>query len=359
MAPAASRHRADRTAPPRERTGARLALWIAVAALVVVVRLATGELEPLPWERARDVVTLSTSVFLEAFPFVVLGVALSALLRAWADDSLVRPLIDARPWLRRLAVSVLGAVIPVCECGNVPLARGLLARGLPVPDVIAFTLAAPLIAPVTILTTAQAFGWTSPILLIRVIGGFAVAHVVAALVARWGAPPPPAAPADGGTAPRIGAVDGLPAPLVAVDGAHPAGAGAWRRALTFFSREIPALVPALAGGSLVAGLIQVCVGRDALTDLGSSPVASVIAGMVLAFVVSVCSTVDAFFILALGSAFLPGGIVSFLVFGAMIDIKMLALLRTTFTTRVVACTAIGAAGASLLLGLVVNLVMTR
>ena len=55
--------------------------------------------------------------------------------------------------------------------------------------------------------------------------------------------------------------------------------------------------------------------------------------MLLAFVVSICSTVDAFFILSFGATFLPGAIVAFLVLGPMIDVKMLALLRTTFTGR--------------------------
>ncbi|GAC1453145.1 MAG: hypothetical protein PVSMB10_10500 [Pseudarthrobacter sp.] len=67
--------------------------------------------------------------------------------------------------------------------------------------------------------------------------------------------------------------------------------------------------------------------------LGGDPLWSVLALMMLAFIVSLCSTVDAFFILSFGATFLPGSIVAFLVFGPMIDVKMLALLRTTFTAR--------------------------
>jgi uncharacterized membrane protein YraQ (UPF0718 family) len=67
--------------------------------------------------------------------------------------------------------------------------------------------------------------------------------------------------------------------------------------------------------------------------LGGDPLWGVVALTVLAFIVSVCSTVDAFFILAVGSTFLPGALVAFLLLGAILDVRMLALLRTTFRWR--------------------------
>ncbi len=78
--------------------------------------------------------------------------------------------------------------------------------------------------------------------------------------------------------------------------------------------------------------------------------------MALAFIVAVCSNVDAFFVLSFGSTFLPGGIVAFLVFGALIDVKMLALMRTTFTTRTLLHITVVVALMSAALGLLVNYV---
>jgi uncharacterized membrane protein YraQ (UPF0718 family) len=54
--------------------------------------------------------------------------------------------------------------------------------------------------------------------------------------------------------------------------------------------------------------------------------------MILAFVISICANVDAFFILPFATTFLPGSIAAFLILGPIIDIKMLALLRTTYRT---------------------------
>ena len=78
--------------------------------------------------------------------------------------------------------------------------------------------------------------------------------------------------------------------------------------------------------------------------------------MVLAFVISICANVDSFFILPFASTFLPGSIVAFLVFGPIVDIKMLALMRTTYSTRTLVQLTTIVALMSAGLGLVVNYV---
>lgn len=113
------------------------------------------------------------------------------------------------------------------------------------------------------------------------------------------------------------------------------------------------MLPALFVGSALAGLIQVLVSRELLLSVGQNLVLSVFVMMLMGFVIAICSNVDAFFILSLGSTFMPGAIVAFLVFGPIIDVKMLALLRTTFTTRTLVqlCLIVGLACAALGLGM--------
>jgi hypothetical protein len=126
------------------------------------------------------------------------------------------------------------------------------------------------------------------------------------------------------------------------------------KSLDIFVRETSVIMPALLIGALVAGAIQVAVPRDVLVEVGSNPLWSVLAMMVLAFVIAVCSNVDAFFILPFASTFMPGSIATFLVFGPIIDIKMLAIMRTTFTTKVLVQLTAVVALLSALVGLVVN-----
>ena len=123
---------------------------------------------------------------------------------------------------------------------------------------------------------------------------------------------------------------------------------------SLFVSESTTLMPALMVGAFIAGSIQVGVSRDVLVALGTDPIISVVAMLALAFVISVCANVDAFFILPFAQTFLPGSIVAFLVFGPLIDIKMVALLRTTYTTRAIATIAGVVALSALALGTVMN-----
>ena len=269
---------------------------------------------------AQDLVTLTLAVFLESLPFVVLGTLISIGVQIWLPSGALERVLPSRPALRRLVLSLCGIVLPVCECGNVPLARGLLQRGSSPAEAVTFLLAAPIVNPVTILTTAHAFGWDSEILWARVLGGFAIAN----LLGWWLS-----------THPRP---DSLLTPEFRASCAHPAVAagGRFPRSAAVFLAETSALMPALALGSVLAGAIQVGVPRGVLLALGADPLWSVIALLALAAIISLCATVDAFFILSVSAAFLPGSVVAFLLFGALMDVKMIVLMRTTFTRRAVA-----------------------
>lgn len=328
-------------APSRRARTAGLSVGIAgIFALVSLRLFAPAEIGDLLSDRVQDFVTLSASVVIESLPFVFLGILLSIAVQLFLPEDFLIRRLPRNAILRRVAVSLLGVLLPVCECGNVPLARGLIQRGLTVGESMTFLLAAPILNPVTIITTYQAFGWDDGILIARIAGGFVVANLVGWVFSRH---PEPMS---------------LLTPRFQAACAHDAtdASSKPRKAARMFADETSAMLPALFVGSAVAGLIQVAVSRDLLITLGQNPVLSVFALMLLAFVISICSNVDAFFVLSFGSTFMPGAIVAFLVFGPMIDVKMLALLRTTFTARTLVQLTVIVALASAAIGLGVNLV---
>ncbi|WP_320538085.1 permease [Pseudarthrobacter sp. IC2-21] len=290
---------------------------------------------------ARDFFTLAISVIIESLPFVFLGILVSILVQVWLPPDFMFRWLPSNPVLRRMVLSLLGMLMPVCECGNVPTTRGLMLKGLAVGESMTFLFAAPILNPVTIITTQQAFGWDSGILAWRIAGGFMIANLVGSIYSRNREP-------SRLLTPRFEAACNTEAH-------HHAAHGKMRQSVELFQHEANAMMPALFIGAGLAGLIQVGVPRNVLVALGSDPLWSVLALMVLAFVVSICSTVDAFFILSFGATFLPGSIVAFLVFGPMIDVKMLALLRTTFTSRTLVHLTALIALCALVLGWGVNL----
>jgi uncharacterized membrane protein YraQ (UPF0718 family) len=289
--------------------------------------------------RAQDGLTLAISVLIESLPFVALGVVLSIVVQVWVPPGVIERWMPRRAWARRAVMSLLGMFIPVCECGNVPFARGLLMRGFSVPDTLTFLIAAPIVNPIVIITTHQAFGWSDGILIARIVGGYLIANLIGWLYSRHPDP-------DGLLTDRFrDACD-----LVV----HEPG-GKWRRTLAQFVIELRAVMPALVIGSALAGAVQVLVPREALLAIGSNPALSIVAMMALAMVVSICSNVDAFFALSFAATFTPGAIVAFLLVGPLVDIKMLALMRTTFTTRTLAGIVIVVLLSAFAIGSVVNL----
>lgn len=311
-------------------------------------------------DRVQDTITLALSVIIESAPFVFLGILLSTVVQVWLPHGFITRFLPRQPVLRRACISLLGMFFPVCECGNVPLARGFMVGGFTVPESITFLLAAPILNPITIITTHQAFGWGDGILITRIVAGFVIANVIGWLFSRHPDPDSlltrtfsascerPDAPVSNG-----GHDGGLHEGHTHPHGSRP---GRIERSVDLFTRETAVIMPALFIGSLIAALVQVFVPRSVLLALGSNPVWSVLAMIALAFIVAVCSNVDAFFVLSFGSTFMPGGIAAFLTFGAMIDVKMLALMRTTFTTRtlvqITALVALMSAAAGLLVNYV-------
>ena len=339
----------DRGTVRRVPTG--LILGVVLVALAFLVRALSPSFAGwgLP-DRAQDTVTLALSVIIESAPFVFLGILLSTVVQVWLPHGFLTRFLPRQPLLRRASISLLGMFFPVCECGNVPLARGFMVGGFTVPESITFLLAAPILNPITIITTHQAFGFDNGILVTRIVAGFVIANVIGWLYSRHPDPDSLLTPdfAASCARPEQNGHDH--------DHPHPHGDGRMQKSVDLFARETAVIMPALFVGSLLAALTQVFVPRSVLLALGSNPVWSVLAMMALAFIVAVCSNVDAFFVLSFGSTFMPGGIASFLTFGAMIDVKMLALMRTTFTTRtlvqITALVALMSAAAGLLVNYV-------
>ena len=289
-------------------------------------------------KQVQDFITLSLGIIIEALPFVMLGLFFSIIVRLWLPHDWLLKYLPKQPFLRRALISLLGVFMPVCECGNVPLARGLLAKGLTPAESLTFLLAAPILNPVTIITTQQAFSDDNTVLIARILGGFLIANLIGWIYSST----------------RQDAM--LRPEFIAICKEKKDNSNRLVEALNFFKHETRSMMPALVIGAMVAGFIQVVVPRETILLLGNSPAWSVLVMAVLAFVVSICSSVDAFFALAFRGSFTSGSLVSFLTFGPMIDVKMLSLMRTTYRRNTLLQVSVLVFLMSMLIGLVVNYV---
>jgi hypothetical protein len=104
-------------------------------------------------------------------------VLLSATTAAGADNLIARAFVGRVGPMVVLA-ALMGALSPFCSCGVIPLIAALLSMGVPLPAVMAFWLASPLMDPAQFVLTASVLGWpfavakTVAAIAIGLIGGF-------------------------------------------------------------------------------------------------------------------------------------------------------------------------------------------
>lgn len=338
---ASNRRRTPRVGPHRRILTALCWGAAFVAALFLADALLPHLFQDTLPTRAQDGLTLSLSVLIESLPFVALGVVLSIAIQVWVPSEVVQRVLPTRAWARRAVLAALGMLIPVCECGNVPFARGLIMRGLMPADTLAFLVAAPIVNPIVIITTHQAFGLDGGILFARILGGYGIALLISWLYSRH--PDPQNLLTE--------------TFRMACDDAEQSRGSRVHRSIAQFIVELRAVMPALIVGSAIAGAVQVIVPRSALIAIGSDPVLSIVAMILLAVTVAICSNVDSFFALSFASTFTNGSLVAFLLVGPIVDVKMIALLRTTFTSRAIAGIVVVVVLTAFAIGSVMNLVV--
>ena len=331
-----------------ENRGIRRPRWgvaaFLVFALVVVLvsSINTPQARFFAAERFQTFVTIFLSLFIEAAPFLIAGSIVSGIIAVYVNDAMVERYIPNHPLLAALAGAGLGFVFPVCECGVVPVTRRLYGKGLPLPVGIAFLLAAPVINPVVIFSTYASFGW-GPVLWGRVVFSILVAFTVGLIfhLARPREILLPETLAGSSDTDFLAQYDDRDVRGHGHERGHEhrneqggARPGIWQ-ALVLAGDDFLDMGRFLIAGAMLAAAMQTVVPQSTLLAVGQGPVISVFVMMALAYILSVCSTVDAFIALAFSNAFTTGSLFGFLVFGPMVDIKSSLLFLGVFRRRTV------------------------
>ncbi|WP_310489687.1 permease [Chamaesiphon sp. VAR_69_metabat_338] len=306
-------------------------------------------------EQLNNAFTLFLSLLVEAIPFLLLGVVLSSVLLIFIDERWLMARMPKHPILGAFAGSCIGFLFPVCECGNVPVARRLIMQGVPIPVAIGFLIAAPTVNPIVIWSTWIAFHDRPEIVVLRVLFTLLIATIIGCIFSTQTDLKPILQPAIAlGTirsAPKVSTGYSL------LDGGDfmLGGAGAAPLKMTQelmqppkrslranvnlvldnVIQELRELGGVLVLGSAVAAAIQTLTPRELIVSLGQGPMLSILVMMLLAGSISICSTVDAFFALSFAATFTSGSLLAFLVFGPMFDLKSIGLMLSIFKPKAI------------------------
>lgn len=268
--------------------------------------------------------TIFLGIFIEAAPFLLLGTLASWLVDEFVDQKTMQRWMPRNRFLGVLTGSMMGLFFPVCECGVVPLVRRLFRKGMPVSAGIAFLLAAPVLNPVVIFSTASAFG-VGKVLFLRIGMTLTIAIITGLVFSSadntWEILRPTAWSAN----PHAHQGDG-----------QGAARKFWPAVTNIFSAamdEFFEMGKFLVIGATIAAAMQTFFPQALLLNLAEGPLLSTAVMMALAILLSICSTVDSFVALGFVNTFPLGAILAFLVFGPMVDIKSSLMFWRVFRWR--------------------------
>jgi uncharacterized protein len=306
-------------------------------------------------EQLNNAFTLFLSLLVEAIPFLLLGVVLSSVLLVFIDERWLIAHLPKHPVLGAFAGSCIGFLFPVCECGNVPVARRLIMQGVPLSVALGFTIAAPTVNPIVIWSTWIAFHDRPEIVVLRVVFSVLIATSIGWIFSVQTDLKPILQPAialgmlrsqlkpttgssllDGGDFMLGGS--GVATQRMTQDLIQPPKKSIranFNLVLDNVVQELRELGGVLVLGSAVAAAIQTLTPRETLVSLGEGPIISIVVMMILAGSISICSTVDSFFALSFAATFTSGSLLAFLVFGPMFDLKSIGLMLSIFKPKAI------------------------
>ena len=305
-------------------------LQISLALLAILAMLGLWFQRGALADNLSNFATVFLGIFIEALPFLLLGTLASGIVEVFLSPNVFDRLKGSSPILSAVAGSLMGLVFPVCECGVVPLVRRLYKKGLPISSGIAFLLAAPVINPVVIASTASAFG-LGQMVTMRVGFTFLVASLTGLVFTTI--QDPSEVLQNGGD---------VFCSIEAHAHDHEHGEAGYKN-LPFFLKIQRILLIAmdelfemgryLIMGSLLAAAMQTFIPQSFLLQVGGGPVLSVLVMISLAILLSICSTVDAFIALSFLGTFTNASVLAFLLYGPMVDIKSIMMFTHVFKRK--------------------------
>ena len=257
-------------------------------------------------------VTMTTAILLQMVPFLLLGTGISVIVEQYASPYRIEKYLHRSPIFAYILAIIMACTMPLCDCAVIPILRSLTRQGMAPKISLFFTMISPLVNPIVLLSTYYAFPKEPMILWGRPLLGI----VLAFLVSQY-------------CGPRIyGRTDTFPPwkQLTLVKSLS--------KDVGFFGRlqeETLRLLPFIIIGSILSSGLQIFLPKQWLQDISLSGSILIILGMMaLAFCISICSTADAIIARSFMNVIPVPGILAFLIFGPLLDIKNYVLLRNLF-----------------------------
>jgi uncharacterized membrane protein YraQ (UPF0718 family) len=332
------------------------ALFLAVALVFIPTGSGSATLNSLA--------IVFVSIVLEAIPFMLVGSLVGGFIEAYVSRERMATFLPQKGWLTVCMAAGAGIVFPVCECAVVPVVRRLMGKGLPLSAAIAYLLGGPIVNPVVAASTALAYAFDWPIVILRLTLAYGIAVAVGLIMGRIfsdvTAIRKNGAAVDGNNSAcdrkELSTAHGHALGCYAKNGStymadqaklSPCGCGQSHagRPKSRIDKAGSAFIHAmddflavghyLVIGAFIAALAQTYIERSSFLALSEIPLLSVALMASLAILLNLCSEADAFIAASFQGLMSVPAQMAFLLTGPMFDLKLLLMYRSVFRRRAI------------------------
>lgn len=265
------------------------------------------------------ILSVFAGIVLQAIPFLILGVMISALIQVYLSDRIIAKLFPEKG-IRSFFFAILaGLFLPVCDCASVPVFRALLRKKVPLASAVLFLLVAPIVNPVVILSTLYAFNGDWTMVGLRMGLGILVGTITALSFLHF---------------PK----EDLYRRQYKLLSLRKSGLEEkrFRRFLDVSYRDFTDVFLYLMLGAGIAAISTYLLkgtGGSFQAATGGMYFVDVFLMMVFTVLISLCSSSDAIVARTFQNLLPRGAMLAFLVYGPMMDLKNLWMLRESFSKK--------------------------
>lgn len=336
-----------------QKTGSAHYLYVIIGMPIIAIFIAMAPAlqARFPWFTISTTIRGISGLLLQAVPFTLIGVLVSAAVETFVTAQFVEKHMPKSTSDGFLVAIAAGFCMPVCDCVIVPTFSRLIAKKLPLPAAVTFLCAVPVVNPVSVLATWYAFSDAPAVVVIRVALGIVIALLAGIsfvifpqksqilkqnFILRQNL--------EGASGLSCGCKDACSHSKDACDSENTCDSenacvdcpesskhlSFGLKLLDYFHHvyeDFVHLMPIILFGTIVASVIRAWLGNDPASRLNTTFVLiSIPMMMLIAYASSLCSSSDAVIARSLAASLPISSVIAFLIFGPMLDIKNTLML---------------------------------
>lgn len=256
----------------------------------------------------NDFILITLGMLIQSLPFLILGVIISATIQVFIPQEKLIGFFGKSLPKQIVTPLVISIFLPVCDCASVPVFRSLLQKKIPTLSAVIFLLVGPILNPIALSSTIFSFG-IGKILMLRVSLGIIISLIVGLSFNRY-------------------RINNLFISTASYSDEMPKNKA--YQLLNVSLNEFKSVFQYLLIGSLVCSVLQLMLRTVPINMNGAFSLVAIFGMMLLAFLLSLCSSSDSVIARSLSKYVPPAATMGFLVYGPMIDYKNLLLMSHYF-----------------------------